>query len=64
MNRIWIVSYFDDGDNEATVTAFDNNKAAYDYFAWANSKHQHASMDECPVYSEFDRGRKKNSSND
>jgi len=50
---IWIVTYYDKGDPEATVAAFDNEQAADTYRAYLKNKHQHVSMDKCPVYSEF-----------
>lgn len=56
MHTVWIVSYYDKGDPEATVTAFDNKRAAADYYTHILNKHEHLTMDECVVYDTFEKG--------
>ena len=52
---VWVVTYYDKGDPEATVTVFNNIQAADTYRAYLINKHQHVSMDKCSIYSEFNR---------
>lgn len=52
--NLWVVSYCDDGDAEATITVFDNWDAAIkckQFFL--DTEHQRVSLDECPLYSNF-----------
>lgn len=51
--RIWVVSWFNNGDLEATVTAFNNKKAAQKCYAHFLGVFDHVNYDECPVYGNF-----------
>lgn len=53
MKTIWIVSYFDYGDTEATVTAFDNQTAALSCCECFKKEHRFVFIDEVPVYKSF-----------
>ena len=49
----WIVSYWDEGDTEATVTAFSNKEAGYACYNVFLGDHDHVQIDEYPVYVTF-----------
>ena len=51
--KIWIVTYFDEGDIEATVTAFSNKEAAQSCLEAFEKLHTYVSLNEVPVYSSF-----------
>lgn len=51
--KVFVVSYFDKGDPEATVTVFSDKRAAGDYYTHILNKHMNVSFDECPVYDTF-----------
>ena len=51
---IWVVSYLDDGDSEATVTAFDNQGAAEKCFTHFKTIHKRVALDEVPLYTSFE----------
>ena len=51
---VWVVTYFDKDDPEATVALFDNAYAADKYKEYLINKHTHVAVDPCPVYSVFD----------
>lgn len=53
MHTVWVVSYYDKGDPEATVTVFSDKRAAADYYTHILNKHMNLSLDECPVYNTF-----------
>lgn len=48
--NIWIVAYFDKGDIESTVTAFDNHTAALLCYETFQKEHDNVSIDEVPLY--------------
>lgn len=49
----WVVSYWDEGDNEATVTVFMNKEAGEACFKAFLDCYDHVQIDECPVYMTF-----------
>lgn len=49
----WIVSYWDEGDTEATLTAFSNEEAGYACYNDFLGDHDHVQIDEVPVYVTF-----------
>lgn len=51
--KVWIVTYFDEGDIEATVTAFSNKEAAQSCLEAFEKLHTYISIDEVPVFSSF-----------
>lgn len=51
--KVWIVTYFDEGDIEATVTAFSNKEAAQLCLETFEKLHTYISIDEVPVFSSF-----------
>lgn len=51
--KVWIVTYFDEGDIEATVAAFSNKEAAQLYVETFEKLHTYVSLNEVPVYSSF-----------
>lgn len=51
--KIWIVTYFDEGDIEATVSVFSNKEAAQSCVEAVEKLHTYVSLDEVPVYSSF-----------
>jgi len=55
-DKVWIVSYCDDGDKEATVTAFDNEDAAKACYEDFKLTHDKCAVDECYVYHSFYSG--------
>ncbi len=52
-NKIWVVTYYDIGKKEPTVTCFNNKENAMKYYEYILSEHDIVSIDECEVYSEF-----------
>ena len=51
--KVWIVTYFDEGDIEATVTAFSNKEAAQLCLETFEKLHAYIWIDEVPVFSSF-----------
>ena len=51
--NVWIVSYYEDGDKEATVTAFSNEEAAKLCYETFTKSRSHVSIDNVPLYSIF-----------
>ena len=53
--KIWIVSYFNNGDKESTVVAFSNEKAAQLYYNCVKIVFNvtHAAIDKVNIYNEF-----------
>ena len=52
-NKIWVVTYYDIGEPEPTVTCFNNKENAMKYYEYILGEHDVVSIDECEVYSEF-----------
>lgn len=52
-NKIWVVTYYDIGEREPTVTCFNNKENAMKYYEYILGEHDVVSIDECEVYSEF-----------
>lgn len=52
-NKIWVVTYYDIGEPEPTVTCFNNKENATKYYEYILSEHDVVSIDECEVYTEF-----------
>ena len=52
-NKIWVVTYYDIGEKEPTVTCFNNKENAIKYYEYILDGHDVASIDECEVYTEF-----------
>ena len=50
MIEIWVVSYY---DKDITITTFDNESTAREYYEYISSIYDIVSIDKCPVYSEF-----------
>lgn len=57
-DRIWIVSICDDGDKEATVTAFDDEDAAKACYECFKLTHDKCAVDACSVHHRFYDGNK------
>lgn len=53
MDNVWIVSYFDSSDSEATVAAFGDEDAAIQYFKYLKKNREHVAIDKTPVYNKF-----------
>lgn len=49
----WVVSYWDEGDKEATVTAFNSKEAGEACFKAFLGVYDHVQIDEVPVYMTF-----------
>ena len=52
-NKIWVVTYYDIGEPEPTVTCFNNKENATKYYEYILGVHDVVSTDECEVYTEF-----------
>ena len=52
-NKIWVVTYYNIGEKEPTVTCFNNKENATKYYEYILDEHDVVSIDECEVYSEF-----------
>ena len=52
-NKIWVVTYYDIGEPEPTITCFNNKENAMKYYEYILDGHDVVSIDECEVYSEF-----------
>ena len=52
-NKIWVVTYYNTGEKEPTVTCFNNKENAMKYFEYILGEHDVVSIDECEVYTEF-----------
>ena len=52
-NKIWVVTYYNIGEKEPTVTCFNNKENAMKYYEYILGEHDVVSIDECEVYSEF-----------
>ena len=52
-NKIWVVTYYNIGEKEPTVTCFNNKENAAKYYEYILGEHDVVSIDECEVYSEF-----------
>ena len=52
-NKIWVVTYYDIGEPEPTVTCFNNKENATKYYEYILDGHDVVSIDECEVYTEF-----------
>ena len=52
-NKIWVVTYYNIGETEPTVTCFNNKENATKYYEYILGGHDVVSIDECEVYSEF-----------
>ena len=52
-NKIWVVTYYDIGEPEPTVTCFNNKENAMKYYEYILDEHDVVSIDECEVYTEF-----------
>ena len=52
-NKIWVVTYYNRGEPEPTVTCFNNKENAMKYYEYILGEHDVVSIDECEVYSEF-----------
>lgn len=50
--KIWIISYYDVGD-DPVVTPFDNKDAATKCYEHFIGEHDRVNIDECEVYSSF-----------
>lgn len=50
---VWIVSYFECEDREATVTAFSNEEAARSCYETFAKEKSHVALDKVPVCSTF-----------
>ena len=52
-NKIWVVTYYNIGGKEPTVTCFNNKENAMKYYEYILGEHDVVSIDKCEVYSEF-----------
>ena len=52
-NKIWVVTYYNIGEKEPTVTCFNNKENAMKYYEYILGEHDVVSIDKCEVYSEF-----------
>ena len=54
-NKIWVVTYYNVayGEQEPTVTCFNNKENATKYYEYILGEHDVVSIDECEVYTEF-----------
>lgn len=54
MDKVFVVSYYDDGD-APVVTVYDNEDAAASHynFALMVGGHKKVCIDECPIYESF-----------
>ena len=57
-NKIWVVTYYDIGEPEPTVTCFNNKENAMKYYEYVydkyNNKYNMVSIDECEAYTKFE----------
>ena len=53
-NKIWVVTYYNIGETEPTVTCFNNKENATKYYEYILGEHDVVSIDECEVYTEFE----------
>lgn len=51
-NSVWVVTYQNVGEYPV-VTAFDNDKAAYDCYEYFRSKYDRVIINEVPIYKDF-----------
>ena len=52
-NKIWVVTYYNIGEPEPTVTCFNNKENAVKYYEYILDGYDVVSIDECEVYTEF-----------
>ena len=52
-NKIWVVTYYNIGEKEPTVTCFNNKENATKYYEYILGEHDVVCIDECEVYNEF-----------
>lgn len=52
--KVWIVSYFDHEDREASVTCFEEEEPARKCFEHFKTIHQHVAIDHTQVFMGFD----------
>ena len=52
-NKIWVVTYYNIGETEPTVTCFNNKDNATKYYEYILDGHDVVSIDECEVYTEL-----------
>ena len=52
MNSVWIVTYWDKGD-EPVVTPFDNQEAATKCYEYFKTIHDGCCLDECTIFHKF-----------
>ena len=52
MNVVYVVTYWDKGE-EPTVTVFNNEFSAHQYYDYIKDKHFGSCIDDCPVYHLF-----------
>lgn len=52
MESVWVVTYQNVGEYPV-VTAFDNDKAAYDCYEYFRSKYDRVIINEVPIYKDF-----------
>ena len=52
-NKIWVVTYYNIGEPEPTVTCFNNKENVVKYYEYILGGHDIVSIDGCEVYSEF-----------
>ena len=50
---VWAVSYIEDNDIKPTVNVFKYKEAATSCYEEMAKKHNHVSLDKCPVYRHF-----------
>ena len=55
-NKIWVVTYYNIGEKEPTVTCFNNKENAVKYYEYILGVHDVVSIDECEVYTKFKVG--------
>lgn len=53
MDYVYIVTYYDKGETEPVVTAFNNLDAAEQCYKTFKDSHDIASIDRAPVYTSF-----------
>jgi hypothetical protein len=54
LQNVFVVSFFREGDSEATVTVFNNRHAAETFYKSCEKDGvQHIALDECPLYGRF-----------
>ena len=53
-NKIWVVTYYNIGEQEPVVTCFNNKENAMKYYEYILGVHDVVSIDECEVYTDFE----------